>query len=584
MTRLPQPGSDDGTWGDILNDFLAQAHNADGSLKQLTQSQVQNLTNDLAAKALVTDVVANTDLDTKTSALIVNASSTTATSLKTAIDAEALAQYTPPADYVITKVGTTITATPRAGTGLSLLTGSDAYTVIQGAISALTVPGGGGGSAGGHIHISRGLYSLSNELTIVGWEGIATQSAQPRSQLVISGDGYSTRLLQNTAGKNALVVSNLANFVLRDLGISCGLTTALSAILLDNSGTDSEMSCWGSVIDNVDFLTNSTTAPAAKFRNFFELSIPKANFTAGNNSAIVVENASTTTNYGNSKWGQIRCFASSSSPYAGMSFVTTSNTKWPNLMTIDNYQCMSAYYGIYSKGLKFSTFGFVDIEATPRPIYFDGGVSGFADETRYNTIQSGYLLTYSNQTMITQAVATGGNFIRSVLQLDSTVIPIADASNFRPSNAYDLAISDATARGLISIANTTGTELRIDNGDGTVSDRLPVGAVVNPRVVALTDAATITPNIGTTDVAKLATLSQASTIANPSGTKVDGQLLTLRIKSISSQTLTWGVQYRAGTSPALPAATTGSSKTDYLTFAYNSADNKWDLLSTSLGH
>jgi hypothetical protein len=33
MTRLPIPGSDDGTWGNILNDFLAQEHNADGTLK-----------------------------------------------------------------------------------------------------------------------------------------------------------------------------------------------------------------------------------------------------------------------------------------------------------------------------------------------------------------------------------------------------------------------------------------------------------------------------------------------------------------------------------------------------------------------
>lgn len=33
MSRLPQPGGDQGTWGSILNDFLAQAHNQDGSLK-----------------------------------------------------------------------------------------------------------------------------------------------------------------------------------------------------------------------------------------------------------------------------------------------------------------------------------------------------------------------------------------------------------------------------------------------------------------------------------------------------------------------------------------------------------------------
>lgn len=33
MVRLPQPGSDDGQWGTILNDFLNVEHNPDGSLK-----------------------------------------------------------------------------------------------------------------------------------------------------------------------------------------------------------------------------------------------------------------------------------------------------------------------------------------------------------------------------------------------------------------------------------------------------------------------------------------------------------------------------------------------------------------------
>jgi len=32
MARLPQPGGDDGTWGDVLNEFLKVAHNPDGSL------------------------------------------------------------------------------------------------------------------------------------------------------------------------------------------------------------------------------------------------------------------------------------------------------------------------------------------------------------------------------------------------------------------------------------------------------------------------------------------------------------------------------------------------------------------------
>ena len=33
MTRLPTPGGDQGNWGTILNDYLSQAHNPDGTLK-----------------------------------------------------------------------------------------------------------------------------------------------------------------------------------------------------------------------------------------------------------------------------------------------------------------------------------------------------------------------------------------------------------------------------------------------------------------------------------------------------------------------------------------------------------------------
>lgn len=36
MSRLPTPGQDEGQWGDILNDFLAQVHNTDGSIKDNT--------------------------------------------------------------------------------------------------------------------------------------------------------------------------------------------------------------------------------------------------------------------------------------------------------------------------------------------------------------------------------------------------------------------------------------------------------------------------------------------------------------------------------------------------------------------
>jgi hypothetical protein len=51
MSRLPIPGGDNNSWGDILNDFLAVEHNTDGTLKKaslITQAQSD------AAQALTT--------------------------------------------------------------------------------------------------------------------------------------------------------------------------------------------------------------------------------------------------------------------------------------------------------------------------------------------------------------------------------------------------------------------------------------------------------------------------------------------------------------------------------------------------
>ncbi len=59
MARLPTPGSDDGTWGDVLNDFLSVEHNSDGSQKTLSQTKITNLTTDLAEKVVKGDLVFN---------------------------------------------------------------------------------------------------------------------------------------------------------------------------------------------------------------------------------------------------------------------------------------------------------------------------------------------------------------------------------------------------------------------------------------------------------------------------------------------------------------------------------------------
>lgn len=70
MSRLPQPGSDDGTWGDILNDYLSVVHAPNGLLQTGVVSEttlvtaLQTKIND--AYGAVNDVAnLQTALDTK---------------------------------------------------------------------------------------------------------------------------------------------------------------------------------------------------------------------------------------------------------------------------------------------------------------------------------------------------------------------------------------------------------------------------------------------------------------------------------------------------------------------------------------
>jgi hypothetical protein len=78
------------------------------------------------------------------------------------------------------------------------------------------------------------------------------------------------------------------------------------------------------------------------------------------------------------------------------------------------------------------------------------------------------------------------------------------------------------------------------------------------------------------DVTALAT---NPTFAAPSGTPINGNRLVIRIKDDGTpRTLAFNAIYRAG-AIALPTTTT-TSKTLYLGFIYNSADSKWDLVSS----
>ena len=138
-----------------------------------------------------------------------------------------------------------------------------------------------------------------------------------------------------------------------------------------------------------------------------------------------------------------------------------------------------------------------------------------------------------------------------------------------------------------AIAAGTGlvTNSFVTSGNVTIAGAL-TSTRVNPRSVSMTDASSITPTGDTADINYQANTQSVGTLTvnAPSGTPVDGQTLKLRIKSTNVQTYSWNAIYRGSSTVALPTASSGASKTDYIGFIYNSADSKWDCVASDAGH
>ena len=122
-------------------------------------------------------------------------------------------------------------------------------------------------------------------------------------------------------------------------------------------------------------------------------------------------------------------------------------------------------------------------------------------------------------------------------------------------------------------------------GTNSPAVKLDVSGTMRSTSATITGAAggTITPTSDSTNQYTITALGAAATIAIPSGTPIDGQKLTIRIKDNgTARALTWTTSaggYRIiGTT--LPV-TTVVSKTVYIGCVYNSADSFWDVVAVA---
>ena len=129
-------------------------------------------------------------------------------------------------------------------------------------------------------------------------------------------------------------------------------------------------------------------------------------------------------------------------------------------------------------------------------------------------------------------------------------------------------------------ANTNEMEMSVDIAGTFASRKVSWSDIKNSVTIqSVTSSATVTPLV-TDDEVIITAQAVGLTLANPSGTAVQGQVMLIRIKdNATSQTIAYGTEYRA-LGVTLPTATT-ISKTHYLGMIYNATDTKWDVIGVN---
>lgn len=104
-------------------------------------------------------------------------------------------------------------------------------------------------------------------------------------------------------------------------------------------------------------------------------------------------------------------------------------------------------------------------------------------------------------------------------------------------------------------------------------------ALKTPNVQSVTSGATVTPTFSN-DMVKITAQAAGLTLANPTGTAVEGWGMAIRIKDNgTARAISYGTQYRA-MGVTLPT-TTVVSKTLYLAMIFNTTDTKWDVVAVA---
>lgn len=160
---------------------------------------------------------------------------------------------------------------------------------------------------------------------------------------------------------------------------------------------------------------------------------------------------------------------------------------------------------------------------------------------------------------------------------DCTVQDIADLASGGGGSGDVVGPASALADRIATFNGTTGKLIK--DGGKTIAEVESAASTTarTPNVQAVTSAGTVTPAFSN-DLVKITAQAAALTLANPTGTAIDGWGVVIRIKDNgTARAITYGTQYRA-IGVTLPT-TTVVGKTIYLAGIWNVEDTTLDIVA-----
>lgn len=181
-------------------------------------------------------------------------------------------------------------------------------------------------------------------------------------------------------------------------------------------------------------------------------------------------------------------------------------------------------------------------------------------------------------------VNAGGNRVRASITSGQSNVNEGKyyAELYRPDIEKTWSCGDAFFHnGKFDGVNSDSETLTISEDGETIEITVNDGQILNTRTVSTTTTTSLSPDIDNYDFSVITALASALTIANPTGTPVNGNAHVMRIKDDgTARAISFGDKYRAIGS-ALPTTTT-ISKVLYFAFVYNSAEDYYDVFPSQL--